>query len=51
MINSIKRQGIGAGGTRNIGGSSIEHFKLEKDLAKFHDKEASVLCTSCFVAN
>ena len=36
MIDSINSSGSGAGGTRNIGGSSIYHLELEKSLAKLH---------------
>lgn len=51
MIESIRKQGIGAGGTRNIGGSSKAHLLLEQELASFHGKEAGLLCSSGFVAN
>jgi len=51
MVQSVKKSGTGAGGTRNIGGSSIHHFELEKSLAKLHNKEAALVMSSGFVAN
>lgn len=47
---TVKALGVGPGAGRSLSGTYEDHVELEKELAKFHDKEAGMIFSSAYAA-
>jgi 5-aminolevulinate synthase len=50
-IKSINNFGVGAGGSRNIGGTNQIHNMLENEMASLHNKESSLIFPTGYSSN
>jgi len=47
---TVKALGVGPGAGRSLSGTYEDHVELEKELAKFHGKEAGMIFSSAYAA-
>ncbi len=47
----ILEDGVGSGGTRNIGGNNYAIVNLEKEIADLHQRDSALVFTSGYVSN
>jgi 5-aminolevulinate synthase len=51
LVEAATRHGVGAGGTRNIGGTNHPLVELEYEVADLHRKQSALVFTSGYVSN
>lgn len=51
MVDSVDKFGVGAGGSRNIGGTNEVHNMLEREMASLHNKDAALIFPTGYGSN